>query len=75
MRVKREPSVRDIPQIIANLRGALASGPTPPPIHCAFGTAMALRVIMHRGTLAPGDMETLRAATALLDRAHRTGVL
>ncbi|MFE3839201.1 hypothetical protein [Pseudogemmobacter sonorensis] len=46
-----------------------------PPIHSAFGLAMALNQIANRGHTLPGEMPVLSAAASMLFAASREGVL
>jgi hypothetical protein len=45
------------------------------PCYSAFGTAQMLRQIVHRAALADGDLEAIRAACMMLERAAKEGVL
>lgn len=45
------------------------------PCYSASGTALMLRAILQRGSLASGDMEAIHAAATMLERARRRGEL
>jgi len=80
MTILRQPDISDMGQIIARLRASIApreamQSSSAPPVYCAFGTAMALRVILNRGHLMPGDLAAIHAAVALLDKASAEGRL
>lgn len=74
-------TVSDLRPIRARLRARIEGKKTVtipahlPPIHSAFGLAMALNQIASRGQALPGELPVLTAAASMLFRASREGVL